>query len=133
MTLSLEIEGEPQVSIDPNLLEQILWSLCDNALKYTPPGGWVRVFLKQTEELEIVVSDSGPGLGKDPDRLFDRFVRVDTARTPGQSRSGTGLGLSIVRAIAEGFGGSVKGENDPEAGAKVTVRLPISVHPAAVS
>jgi two-component system, OmpR family, sensor kinase len=128
-TLSLRIEGDPRVSIDPDLLEQILWNLCDNALKFTPSGGWVDVHIAQSEELEIVVTDSGPGLGEDPDRLFDRFVRADPARTPGQSRSGTGLGLSIVRAIAEGYGGSVKGENDPRGGARVSVRLPVVPDP----
>lgn len=124
--LSVDVVGEPRVSIDPDLLDQVLWNLCDNALKFTPSHGTVNVKLEHTKgRFEIVVTDSGPGLGENPDRLFDRFVRADVARTPGQSRSGAGLGLSIVRAIAEGYGGSVRGENLPGRGARVTVVLPL--------
>ena len=130
-TVSGELIGEPRARIDPDLLEQIVWNLGDNAVKYTPPGGSVLASVRVVgSELQIIVTDSGPGLGRDPDRLFDRFVRADAARTPGGSRSGTGLGLSIVRAIAEGYGGSVTGENVPGGGARVTVRLPVVVQPA---
>ncbi|HZD04166.1 MAG TPA: ATP-binding protein, partial [Longimicrobiales bacterium] len=112
LTLSVRVEGRRQVPLDPGLLGQILWNLTDNALKFTPPGGEVRVTAASRDDhLEIEVQDTGPGLGPDPERIFDRFFRVDEARTPGEERSGTGLGLAIVRAIAEGYEGAAEAEN----------------------
>lgn len=125
--LSLHTEGEGPVAVDPALVGRILWNLVDNAVKFTPAGGAVDVTVRRTENaLEIKVRDSGPGLGDDPDRVFDRFVRLDPARTPGEETSGTGLGLAIVRAIVEGFDGRIQAESPDGGGAIFRVVLPLT-------
>ena len=98
----------------------------ENALKFTPAGGAIEVEIESIEgALEISVTDSGPGLGPDPERIFDRFYRADASRTPGDESSGTGLGLAIVKAIADGYGGSARAENMAGGGARVSVALPL--------
>nr|NIP58459.1 sensor histidine kinase [Gemmatimonadota bacterium]NIR79854.1 sensor histidine kinase [Gemmatimonadota bacterium]NIT87645.1 sensor histidine kinase [Gemmatimonadota bacterium]NIU32394.1 sensor histidine kinase [Gemmatimonadota bacterium]NIU36894.1 two-component sensor histidine kinase [Gemmatimonadota bacterium] len=75
--------------------------------------------MRGDEEVVLVeVSDSGPGLGEKPDRVFDRFYRVDRARTPGLEGSGTGLGLAIVRGYMDALGGKVTAENRDRGGAR---------------
>jgi two-component system OmpR family sensor kinase len=124
--LSLVVRNGHSVLLDPGLLGQIVWNLTDNALKYTPARGSVEVRVTGREGgLEIAVEDTGPGLGPEPARVFDRFFRFDEARTPGEGASGTGLGLAIVRAIAEGYGGHVQAENVPGGGARVRVEIPV--------
>jgi two-component system OmpR family sensor kinase len=126
ITLTLELRGDGPVGLDPGLLGQILWNLTDNAVRFTPAGGRVGVSVDRTPStLEIEVTDSGPGLGEDPDRVFDRFFRLDPVRTPGGEASGTGLGLSIVRAIVDGFGGQVDAGNLPGGGARFRAALPL--------
>jgi two-component system OmpR family sensor kinase len=126
VALSLVVRNGQPVRLDPGLLGQIVWNLTDNALKYTPVGGSVEVCVTGRDGgLEIVVKDTGPGLGPEPARVFDRFFRLDEARTPGERASGTGLGLAIVRAIAEGYGGRVQAENVPGGGARVRVDIPV--------
>jgi two-component system OmpR family sensor kinase len=71
------------------------------------------------------VTDSGPGLGEDADKVFSRFFRLDPVRTPGGDASGTGLGLSIVRAIVDGFGGRIEAGNAPGGGARFRVVVPV--------
>ena len=125
LVLALQVRGERTVRIDPGLLGQVLWNLTENAVKFTRPGGRVDVAVERRDgELSIRVTDSGPGLGERPERVFDRFVRLDPARTPGVETSGTGLGLSIVRAIVEGLGGSIAAENADGGGARFSVALP---------
>ena len=104
---------------DPSTLERAITNLLDNAVKFSPSDGVIRVHL---EEGELTIIDQGPGIEEDDLPLvFDRFYRSDKARnTPG-----TGLGLAIVAHTAEVHGGSVKAGNQPGAGAKFTLRLPI--------
>jgi two-component system OmpR family sensor kinase len=120
--------GETDGIFDPGLLDQLLWNLLDNALKFTPPGGAVEVSVTGREDaVELRVEDTGPGLhDHELDRIFERFYRSDAARTPNDETSGTGLGLSIVRAIADVHGGSVRAARRDEGGARFTVRLPRS-------
>jgi len=126
--LWLRTKGESSVRLDPVLVERVLRNLVDNAVKFTPRGGSVHIELSVANEaLEILVEDSGPGLGAKPQRVFERFHRADSARTPGQETSGAGLGLAIVQAIAEKTGGWAKGENRPEGGASLRVHLPSAV------
>ena len=127
LTLDVEVEpGEP-VLLDPGLLGQILWNLTDNAVKFTPAGGEVDVSIEgRPESVRIDVFDTGPGLGEEPERVFDRFVRRDSARTPGEGTTGTGLGLAIVRAIVEGIGGRVAAENVDGGGARFQVTVPLA-------
>ena len=123
--LALDAPRPSAVGMGPGLLAQVVWNLLDNAVKFTPPGGRVTVTVEPGgDEVVVAVADTGPGLGDDPDRLFDRFTRSDPARTPGEEASGTGLGLAIVRAIVEAHGGRVEGEDRPGGGALLRVRLP---------
>ena len=123
--IDLVLEGERGISgyWDPDLLEQLAGNLVENAVKYTTPGGHVRVELKARDRQAVVeVADTGPGIREeDRERLFERFYRADAARA---DTGGTGLGLSIVRAIAVAHGGDASAENREEGGARFRVRLP---------
>lgn len=126
VSLDLLVAGEGEVQLDRGLLGQILWNLVDNAVKFTPRGGQVEVRLERRAELlSLEVWDTGPGLGDEPDKVFERFYRADPARTPGTDRAGTGLGLAIVQAIVETFGGEIHAANRAEGGARFTVRIPL--------
>jgi signal transduction histidine kinase len=105
-------------------LRQLGAILVDNALKYTPPGGKVRLLTGAAgKSVELVVSDTGPGIPvEEQGRIFDRLVRIDSART--RAAGGTGLGLAIAKWIAEGHGGRISVESQPGQGARFTVRLP---------
>jgi two-component system OmpR family sensor kinase len=128
LDLAVDIPPELDAPLDPVLLSQVIWNLVDNAVKFTPAGGRIGVVLSHGHGVvEFSVTDSGPGLGPEPARVFDRFFRADEVRTPGEETSGTGLGLAIVRALVEGQGGEVGAENLPEGGARVFARLPVEV------
>ena len=109
---------------DETQLTSMFTNLVDNAVKYTPPGGRVEVVGgSDGPEVVIRVSDTGIGIpeGKLP-RIFERFYRVDKARS--KATGGTGLGLSIVRHVAENHGGRVTVESVPAEGTLFTVYLP---------
>lgn len=97
----------PDVHADEDLLGQVLINLLDNAIKYTPVGGDIIIRCKQRESrIIITVTDTGVGIPEDSiPRVFERFYRVDKART--RIKGGTGLGLSIVKHIVESHGGQV--------------------------
>jgi signal transduction histidine kinase len=105
-------------------LRQLGTILVDNALKYTPRGGKVNLRTAASgKSVELVVSDTGPGIPlEEQGRIFDRFVRIDSART--RAAGGTGLGLAIAKWIAEAHGGRISVESHPGQGAKFTIRLP---------
>ena len=109
---------------DETQLTSMFTNLVDNAVKYTPPGGRVEVAGGfEGSEIVIRVSDTGIGIpeGKLP-RIFERFYRVDKARS--KETGGTGLGLSIVKHVAENHGGRVAVESTPGEGSTFTVYLP---------
>ena len=109
---------------DETQLISMFTNLVDNAVKYTPPGGRVEVVGdSESSEITIRISDSGIGIpeAKIP-RIFERFYRVDKARS--KATGGTGLGLSIVRHVAENHGGRVTVESSPGEGSTFTVYLP---------
>jgi signal transduction histidine kinase/CheY-like chemotaxis protein len=113
------------VSGDPDRLQQVVWNLVSNAIKFTPAGGSVRVGLRGVgAHAEIGVADTGRGIG--PDFLpfvFERFRQADPSTT--REHGGLGLGLAIVKHLVEGHGGSVSVESaGPGQGATFTVRLP---------
>ena len=115
---------------DPARLQQIVWNLLSNALKFTPKGGRVRIVLRRTgSQAEIIVEDNGAGIR--PDFLpyvFDRFQTADASRT--RRFGGLGLGLSIVRSLVEFHGGTVKAASAGEGnGATFTIVLPMAAPP----
>ncbi len=113
--------GVPTVVADRARVTQVLQNLIENAVHFSPPGGKVRISLREVRErdqawVEVEVKDSGPGF--DPDDLTRLFEPFFTRR-----RGGTGLGLSIVKRIVYDHGGEVSAHNHPEGGAVVRVRL----------
>ena len=107
-------------------LTQIISNLLANAAQHTPTGTRVQVSacLAAGDKVQVQVADNGPGI--DPriaDTLFNRFVRADTARAPGES---SGLGLAIVKTLTEALGGNIEAENRAPSGAVFTLTLPLS-------
>jgi len=104
--------GLPQVLANPGSLEQVLVNLLDNAVKYTPGGGTVRIYCEDAGAfVRITVADSGVGISsKDQQRIFERFYRVDEGRS--REQGGTGLGLAIVKHIVQLHGGEVSVSSD---------------------
>lgn len=129
--IELRVEAEPvEVMGDRRRLRQLGAILLDNALKYTPEGGSVRVACSRAgRNVELSVSDTGPGIpAEERSRVFDRFVRLDSART--RATGGAGLGLAIARWVAEAHGGRIWVEAAPGGGSRFVVRLP-AANPAA--
>jgi two-component system, OmpR family, phosphate regulon sensor histidine kinase PhoR len=116
--------GAPTVVSDPDRLRRILENLVENAVKYTPAGGRIDITTGPAAEgAELVVADDGPGIpAAHLERIFERFYRVDKARS--REMGGTGLGLSIVRHLAEGMGATVRVESELGRGSRFTVTLP---------
>ncbi|MGZ8580597.1 MAG: sensor histidine kinase [Actinomycetota bacterium] len=105
-------------------LSLLVRNLIDNAIRYTRPGGTVEICVRpDPDEVTLDVRDTGVGIPvRDLPRIFERFYRVDRARS--RETGGTGLGLSIVRHVAENHGGSVSVDSELGAGSTFTVRLP---------
>ena len=125
MTLEAVPPPEPvSAGADAEGLGQILDNLVDNAIKYTQEGGTVRVrWTAGPEDVCLSVEDTGPGIpARDLPRVFERFYRVDRARS--RELGGTGLGLSIVKHLAQAMGGSVKAASEVGRGSTFTVCLP---------
>jgi two-component system phosphate regulon sensor histidine kinase PhoR len=117
--------GAPAVRTDHERLRRILENLVDNAIKYTPEGGHVDVSTSAgpAGSARVEVADDGPGIAPEHlARLFERFYRVDKARS--RELGGTGLGLSIVKHLAESMGATVSVESQPGKGSRFTVSLP---------
>jgi len=108
---------------DESRLNQVVVNLLANARAHTPPATPVRVRLSaEGERVVLEVEDDGPGLGPEPERVFERFYRADEARTRGAG--GSGLGLSIVSAVSEAHGGRATAGQAPSGGARIRVELP---------
>lgn len=106
-----------------NMMEELLFNLCDNAIKYNKENGRVDVIIKDGEkQVEIYVEDTGIGIPDEEKKsVFERFYRVDKSRS--KEVGGTGLGLSIVKHIAIYHGGSVRAENRTGGGTRMVVLL----------
>ncbi len=116
--------GPAPVDADPDRLRQVLGNLLTNAIRYTDPGGTVRVTVRtEGEEVVLKVRDTGVGItAHDLPRVFDRFWRADPARQ--RATGGTGLGLTIAHQIVTDHGGRIEVESQPHLGTTFTVRLP---------
>lgn len=125
--IALELVAPAQLRLngDNSRLHRALLNLFDNALRYSPDGGVVRVSLdRRGEWCQLSVADQGPGLSEDDlAHLFERFYRGDPSRARSQ-RIGSGLGLSIVQQIAVTHGGRIQASNHAEGGAVLELILP---------
>lgn len=117
------------IRADPTRVAQILSNLLDNARRYTPPGGHIAVDVRRRGAIaEIVVTDTGIGIpSEDRERIFDRLVRLDTAR--GRDHGGAGLGLPIARALARAHGGTLicLPRDGPDTGACFRLTVPVTL------
>lgn len=120
IALSADAAPAARVLAEPRLLAQAIANLLDNAVKYTPPGGRIRVSVRRAAPwVEIRIADTGPGIpAADRGRARERFVRLDTAR----GAAGFGIGLSVVAAIADRLGGELT-LADAEPGLAATLRF----------
>jgi len=120
-TLSIEKVASPRVRADRLVLRQALINLVDNAIKFTPPAGRVRLRLSETSSLAVVdVIDSGPGVPPHArEHIFDRFYRID-----GSEVVGTGLGLSLARGGVEAIGGRLTLEQTGPEGSTFRITIP---------
>ena len=111
---------------DADLLKQLLLNLVDNALTYTPSGGHVALALSVADgQARLAVQDTGPGIPPaEVARIFERFYRLDRARS--RRSGGAGLGLAIARWIAEAHGGRIEVQSAVGQGSTCTVVLPFS-------
>ncbi|HSO76828.1 MAG TPA: ATP-binding protein, partial [Blastocatellia bacterium] len=130
-SIRLQVVLDPEagpISGDSDRLQQIVWNLVSNAIKFTPKGGSAQVILERIgSQIEIIVSDTGAGI--DPAFIpfvFDRFRQEDSSST--RKQGGLGLGLAIVRHLVELHGGSVHARSEGEGkGATFAVRLPLMI------
>ena len=124
--LEVAHNGPLVVRADPDRLKQVILNLVDNALRYSPPEGAVRLTAEPDAtpgRVRLQVRDSGPGIAPaDLPRIFDRFYRGDPSRT--RASGNTGLGLAIAHGIIQAHGGTLEVQSAPGAGATFTVLLP---------
>ncbi len=115
---------------NPEQLRRLLFNLLENAIKFTPDGGRIDVRVESRKEQAcITVCDNGAGIAPEHlPRIFDRFYRVDSARS--RRTGGNGLGLSISKSIVETHRGSIEVKSQPNVGTQVTVTLPATTSPA---
>src|SRR5436309_768996 len=124
MLLETRLTDDVSVNGDPGRLRELVSVLLDNAVKYADAGGRVECAMRKEHRKAIIeVSDNGPGIPRDVlPHVFDRFYRVDEARS--RESGGTGLGLAIARHIVDAHGGTINIESSASGGTKVTVELP---------
>jgi signal transduction histidine kinase len=126
ITLTTNLKNGITVYGNPDQLERIFANLVQNALRYTPPGGEVRIEeARRRDSVSVHIRDTGAGIPRDQlEKIFERFWRGESART---RSTGTGLGLAIVRALVKRHGGDISVESEPGAGSDFIVTLPF--HP----
>jgi two-component system phosphate regulon sensor histidine kinase PhoR len=125
VSLEIDCPADLRGEVNAALLEQAVVNLVDNAVKFSEDGGVVRVTASRQDDAVVVsVQDEGPGIPREHHaRLFERFYRVDRARS--RAEGGTGLGLAIVKHIAQAHGGSVAVESRVGEGATFRIQLPL--------
>ena len=124
-TIKTEIQDSCEMFADPGKLAQVCYNIIENASKYTPDGGSIRVTLRRMgRDAVLEIADTGVGIPEaDLPHVFDRFYRVDKARS--RDTGGTGLGLSIVQQIVRLHAGSVTVASEMGKGTTFTVQLPV--------
>jgi signal transduction histidine kinase len=136
--VEIVVEVDPAVGLavfDPTRVEQVMTNLLGNAIRFTKPGGTLRVVAAHTgatdgERVEVAVIDQGPGVPPaDRERIFEPFVQGADA-VPGQ---GLGLGLAICRRIVEAHGGEISVRDEPGGGSRFVFTLPVAAKAAGAS
>ena len=125
VTLENLVPADLAVRADADRLQQVIFNLVDNAIKYGKPAGRVVIQARSTDAnfVEVSVTDDGPGIPAESiDRVFERFYRVDKARA--REQGGTGLGLAIVKHIVQSHSGEVRVTSELEQGATFYFTLP---------
>jgi len=123
--LTVETGDSQEVLVDASVFRHAVMNLVENAVRYTPPGGHVRVAVGTAENGERVIQvvDDGPGIPRsEVEKIFDRFYRIEKHRS--SETGGTGLGLSIARWAAEIHGARIDVETEEGSGSKFTIHLP---------
>ncbi|TFD80285.1 two-component sensor histidine kinase [Cryobacterium sp. Sr8] len=130
ITIAVGKKSRSEVYGDERLLVVAVHNLIANAVNYSPDGSRVGVGVRRNEgAVEITVTDQGVGIPEaDLDRIFERFFRVDQARS--RHTGGTGLGLAIVKHVVQNHGGDIRVWSQPGKGSTFTIRLPEAPHPA---
>ena len=133
--VELEFSGAPDVIVmaDADAMNQVFGNLIENALKYGKAGKRIRVGAKVIDDaVEFCVQDFGPGIAYEHlDRIFERFYRVDKARS--RESGGTGLGLAIVKHIIQAHGGNIRAESELGFGSAFCFTLPLAAEPASAA
>ena len=126
LIIDVPIFEAAEVQGDPTRLRQLFMNLVENAIKYTKTGGRVEITLARTDdEVQFAVRDNGIGIAAaDLPFIFERFWRVDRARSRASERSGNGLGLAICQWIAHAHGGSLTVESRLGRGSRFVAHLP---------
>lgn len=122
MNVTMQVDARPcMVSADRRMMEELIYNLCDNAIRYNVWGGSVRVEVRPVKEkVLLLVQDTGIGISKEnQERVFERFYRVDKSRS--KATGGTGLGLAIVKHIAAKHGAQIAMQSEPGSGTTITV------------
>lgn len=125
--VSFELDVESiRITAVELMMEELLYNLCENAIKYNKPGGFVKLSIhRDASHVFIEVKDNGIGIPKDcQNRIFERFYRVDKSHS--KQIGGTGLGLAIVKHVVEYHEGNIEIDSDIDKGTKIFVTLPVS-------
>jgi two-component system, OmpR family, phosphate regulon sensor histidine kinase PhoR len=125
VTLVNSVPGALVAVVDSERIRQVVSNLLDNAIKYGRPGGKATIEGRTLPNgrVEVTISDDGPGIPKESqERIFERFYRVDKARS--REQGGTGLGLAIVKHVVQAHGGDVRLESEPGSGSAFIFTLP---------
>ena len=123
INITYDLPEEVKVNGVNSMLEELVFNLCDNAIKYNVDGGIVKIIVEEEEKkVRIIVEDTGIGIPEEDKRaVFERFYRVDKSRS--KEVGGTGLGLSIVKHIAIYHNGKVKAMDREGGGTRMVVSL----------
>lgn len=126
VALTNDVPPDLRLECDPGQIEQVVYNLVSNGLQYTPTGGSVTVSARLDDDIVVLrVTDTGIGIPQtDLPRIFERFYRVDKARS--RATGATGLGLAIVKHIVDAHRGKVFVESEPGNGASFTIELPLT-------
>ena len=118
------MESNP-LNADKDMINQVVYNLIDNAVKFTPEGGYIEVSSKSdTEKIIVKIRNSGKGIpGEETDKIFERFYKVDKSRS--YDIKGAGMGLYIVKTIIELHGGQIIARSEPEKYTEFIFQLPL--------